>query len=146
MMNGSAWSLSVYALPHQPRVPIPYPDRPATEEEVAIRQAKIAERNRAARKARRTMRKQAKPAVRTAAQRRYVAYLRTAHWKALRAQVLMRDHYRCRFCGATSGLEVHHLTYERLGHEALTDLVTACHSCHHRIHRPNTYRRSKPRS
>jgi 5-methylcytosine-specific restriction endonuclease McrA len=31
-------------------------------------------------------------------------------------------------------VEVHHLTYERLGEERLTDLVALCRSCHEREH------------
>ncbi|WP_418417549.1 HNH endonuclease [Blautia sp.] len=35
-----------------------------------------------------------------------------------------------------NGLQMHHITYERLGHEnALTDLVSLCPACHVKIHK-----------
>lgn len=40
----------------------------------------------------------------------------------------------CRGCGTVDNLHVHHLTYERLGRELLTDLVTLCAGCHRKQH------------
>lgn len=60
----------------------------------------------------------------------YRAYLRSERWQELRLLVLLRDDHRCRQCGAIDRLEVHHLTYERLYHEALSDVVTLCRTCH----------------
>jgi 5-methylcytosine-specific restriction endonuclease McrA len=60
----------------------------------------------------------------------YRAYLRSERWQELRLLVLLRDEHRCRQCGATDRLEVHHLTYERLYHEPLSDLTTLCLDCH----------------
>lgn len=37
-----------------------------------------------------------------------------------------------RRCEATTGLEIHHLTYERLGRELLSDLMAVCKR-HHKI-------------
>jgi 5-methylcytosine-specific restriction endonuclease McrA len=62
----------------------------------------------------------------------YRAYLASPAWAELRGLVLLRDCYRCVVCWATEGLEVHHLTYERLGHEPLSDLITLC-AKHHEI-------------
>ena len=67
----------------------------------------------------------------------YRAYLQSPAWKAIRQQVLVRDAYACTTCGATSGksiIEVHHLTYERFGHELLEDLITLCRPCHAKVH------------
>lgn len=66
----------------------------------------------------------------------YLAYLQSPTWKRKRAQVLRRDDRRCVLCHSTERLEVHHASYERRGHEALTDLVTLCHECHTTISRP----------
>jgi len=63
-------------------------------------------------------------------------YLHTDHWKALRAEVLDRDRL-CVGCRQRTPDQVHHLTYERLGCELLTDLVGLCADCHHRTHRHN---------
>ncbi len=63
----------------------------------------------------------------------YEAYLRSDEWTAKRRVILERDGYRCP-CGSRRHLHVHHLTYERLGHELLDDLVTLCRGCHRRLH------------
>lgn len=63
----------------------------------------------------------------------YDAYMRSPAWEAQRHARLRFDGFRCTGCssdGSDSRLEVHHLTYERFGHERLTDLVTLCHVCH----------------
>jgi 5-methylcytosine-specific restriction endonuclease McrA len=60
----------------------------------------------------------------------YRAYLRSERWQELRLLVLLRDDHCCRQCGATNRLEVHHLTYERLYHEPLSDLICLCAGCH----------------
>jgi hypothetical protein len=69
---------------------------------------------------------------------RYDEYLRSEEWLALRQQVLRRDKYRCRHTGKASRpgdpLQVHHLTYERVGAERLDDLITLCRSAHRRLH------------
>lgn len=65
----------------------------------------------------------------------YSAYLKTPHWRALRREILARDNHRCRECKSTEHVEVHHLAYERLGHERGEDLVTLCSRCHRTVHR-----------
>ncbi len=49
----------------------------------------------------------------------------------------MASGHRCRTCYATGGdgapLEVHHRTYERLGHELVGDLTALCPGCHRTI-------------
>ncbi len=67
--------------------------------------------------------------------RRYKAHLASEKWARYRQRVLKRDNWRCTGCGDTQGLEVHHLTYERLGKERLTDCTTLCHTCHRQQHR-----------
>lgn len=37
-------------------------------------------------------------------------------------------------CGATEGLQLHHMTYERIGAEELTDLIPLCETCHNIVH------------
>lgn len=61
----------------------------------------------------------------------YEAYLRSALWKGKRRQVLQRANGCCETCARETGhLEVHHVTYERLGAELLSDLLALCVSCH----------------
>lgn len=66
----------------------------------------------------------------------YEEYMRSPAWAAKRQQRLELDGHKCRTCGCTfeeRPLQVHHVTYERLGHEELSDLITLCRSCHEAI-------------
>lgn len=61
----------------------------------------------------------------------YVEYLDSDHWK----DVIERyKDDKCFCCSAKDYLHLHHCTYERLGREVESDLVTVCRSCHRRIH------------
>ena len=64
----------------------------------------------------------------------YPEYLNTPYWQALAQQVKARDNWRCRTCGDNNRLEIHHITYEHLGYEPLTDLLTLCAPCHRLRH------------
>lgn len=65
----------------------------------------------------------------------YDSYIRySPAWKQKRAARLKLDRGHCRGCGSIHHLHVHHLTYDRLGHEKITDLVTVCEQCHAGIH------------
>ena len=60
----------------------------------------------------------------------YWSYLRTRHWKIVRKRALAAAEHRCFYCGATHPLDVHHLTYKRLGCELDEDLIVLCRECH----------------
>lgn len=61
----------------------------------------------------------------------YASYLRSEHWRETRADALDRADHKCESCGDSSGpLQVHHLTYERVGEEKPDDLQVLCRSCH----------------
>lgn len=62
----------------------------------------------------------------------YQAYLQTPHWKAFANKVRAFWDCRCAFCYSAEPLDVHHRTYDRLGHEELTDCIALCHKCHKR--------------
>lgn len=65
----------------------------------------------------------------------YLAYLASPRWRAKRAAAFASQGRRCRGCGATGMLDVHHLSYKRFGgRERPTDLVVVCRACHERIH------------
>lgn len=67
---------------------------------------------------------------------KYQEYLRSYKWKKFRQLALEHAHHKCSKCGTTYKLEVHHLTYDRLGHEKLHDVAVLCMVCHERAHNP----------
>lgn len=54
----------------------------------------------------------------------------------LRIACLMRDGYRCQHCGKGSvRLEAHHIQWRSQGgKDTLTNVITLCEPCHHRLH------------
>lgn len=61
----------------------------------------------------------------------YEEYLRTEWWQKIKKAALRRAGFCCQICGARDKpLQVHHLTYERLGTEADKDLQSLCRDCH----------------
>lgn len=64
----------------------------------------------------------------------YQQYLNSKEWALKKKEVLFRDDYCCQLCGEVENLNVHHLTYNRVGDEALFDLVTLCAHCHAKEH------------
>lgn len=74
---------------------------------------------------------------------KYVLRLQSTEWQEVCRRVRLRDGHRCRICGKTYTLEVHHLSYRDaqgrsiVGREAehLDKLVTLCAGCHEQQHR-----------
>lgn len=64
----------------------------------------------------------------------YHAYLNTEQWHRLKRQRILFDRLQCAMCGTAKNLQVHHITYERLGREELDDLITLCKECHAKVH------------
>lgn len=64
----------------------------------------------------------------------YEAYIKSDEWREIAAKRMKKDGYKCVMCGATINLCVHHLTYDNLGTEPLTDLITLCKKCHKNLH------------
>lgn len=75
----------------------------------------------------------------------YRAYLQTEHWKSKRKEAL--SHYGC-ICSKCNnyGNDVHHLTYERLWGERLSDLQVLCRDCHYAVHRAQNSRGKSSRA
>lgn len=63
----------------------------------------------------------------------YGQYLKSDHWKALRA-LHCGAGAKCCACGFDGDLQLHHLTYDRLWAEATGDLIVICIRCHHKLH------------
>jgi hypothetical protein len=66
--------------------------------------------------------------------REYMDYLASPHWKAFRADVLTAARWTCECGDRGRDVEVHHLNYERLGHERPEDVVVLCPACHREQH------------
>ncbi len=64
----------------------------------------------------------------------YLAYLNSSGWRTRRNAALKDAKYRCSACGSGRNLQVHHLTYERLGAELDEDLRVVCGDCHQQTH------------
>lgn len=60
----------------------------------------------------------------------YREYLGSPQWKARAEAFRAAWDHRCAICYSSAKLEVHHRTYERLGHELNTDCIPLCKHCH----------------
>lgn len=65
--------------------------------------------------------------------RNYAEYLASDHWRELRERYRASDRPQFCECGSRK-VSLHHLTYERLGAERLTDLIAVCRDCHRKLH------------
>ncbi len=65
----------------------------------------------------------------------YSEYLETDHWKLTKKAAMRRANFTCQKCKIPGKpLQVHHLTYKRLGREADNDLQSLCFDCHKAVH------------
>lgn len=63
--------------------------------------------------------------------------LKSQRWRHYRNTVFIRDNFSCVRCGFGPPeviLNCHHLTYENVGNEKLSDCQTLCHICHTKEH------------
>jgi len=67
--------------------------------------------------------------------KRYLSYITSPQWAARRREHLEATEHWCEICHQRSAIQVHHWTYENLGHENPQDLCAVCVHCHWRIHR-----------
>lgn len=61
----------------------------------------------------------------------YDRYIHSAAWRDTADARLEMDGHVCRVCGGAAS-DVHHLTYDRFGHEDMSDLVSLCRKCHYK--------------
>lgn len=66
----------------------------------------------------------------------YQEYLNSPHWIRKRREFWESKLHagRCCACGDTNRLNVHHKTYENIGHETLEDFCLLCRECHKAAH------------
>ncbi len=60
----------------------------------------------------------------------YHRYLASREWALLKQQLRLRSAGKCERCVAGAYEQTHHVTYERLGREELSDLLAVCEACH----------------
>lgn len=67
----------------------------------------------------------------------YLQLLKDGRWQRKRLVIMQRDDFKCRDCGTTNDLNVHHLRY-LIGRKPWeyenTDLITLCGDCHKKWH------------
>lgn len=64
----------------------------------------------------------------------YTEYLQGKHWKGLRKTLCLKPESKCGGCSSKHHLQIHHISYDRLGKELPDDLVVLCDDCHKRVH------------
>lgn len=64
----------------------------------------------------------------------YRDYLQTPEWAAIRERIQRRDGRKCKICGGTEELQIHHKSYDHRGREDPRDLITLCGGCHASTH------------
>lgn len=64
----------------------------------------------------------------------YLAHLASPLWRHKREQAFKEHGAYCQRCFTTQSLDVHHLTYKRLGNERMDDLAPLCRACHDELH------------
>ena len=81
------------------------------------------------------------------------AFYKSEAWQNKRNYILIRDQYRCKRCGKSGALEVHHiihLTPENIHDAAITlsdeNLTTLCLDCHFAVHEEDKKRGQKIRA
>lgn len=72
---------------------------------------------------------------------KYEGYMQSNRWWARRKSKLIAANWTCQRCGYNQltapveiPLDVHHLTYGRLGDELDSDLIVLCRPCHEKEH------------
>lgn len=64
---------------------------------------------------------------------KYLDYIKSPAWFRRRGLRILVANCACERCGCGEWLQVHHRTYERLGHERDDDLEVLCVACHRAI-------------
>ncbi len=60
----------------------------------------------------------------------YQQYLLSPHWLELRRKMRLANNHQCASCKSGKNLQLHHLTYARVGAERPGDLIVLCAKCH----------------
>ncbi len=64
----------------------------------------------------------------------YLKYLKSPQWQIKREMYFAAKGKWCKACGKSQGpIQIHHITYDRLGRELLGDLTSLCPPCHNKV-------------
>ena len=69
----------------------------------------------------------------------YLDYIASPVWKAKAFDAREAADNKCQLCNSPKYLQVHHRTYDRLGKEPISDLITLCSDCHSKFHDKGKY-------
>jgi len=61
-------------------------------------------------------------------------YLQSDHWQKIKKEALREAKGLCQLCNKDQFVNVHHRTYENLGHEDIKDVIVLCLDCHSKFH------------
>jgi 5-methylcytosine-specific restriction endonuclease McrA len=66
----------------------------------------------------------------------YKEYINSPEWESKKRKFYKSTFYHghCEICHRKLPLDIHHLSYDNLGNEPLTDLMAVCRECHKIIH------------
>lgn len=64
----------------------------------------------------------------------YYTYINSPEWWSVRQRKVKSSNFQCEVCSSNANLNVHHLTYVRLGSEKDSDLMVLCRGCHTMSH------------
>lgn len=67
----------------------------------------------------------------------YLEYLQSQRWRTLARAVKLRANGKCEICRRADGVDCAHLTYDRIFHEPLSDLLWLCRRCHRALDETN---------
>lgn len=73
----------------------------------------------------------------------YWDYLRSPHWIEFKRSYFKVHPRICEQCGSTEDIQLHHITYVRLGQERFADVTAKCGDCHNKKHHNGLTKRSK---
>lgn len=65
----------------------------------------------------------------------YYDHLKSPEWRLLKSEIIKERGAFCQLCMKKDSLELHHMSYKRLGNEDKRDLLLVCRSCHSYIHK-----------
>lgn len=72
----------------------------------------------------------------------YQRYIHSKKWERRREAYFDAFERACHICGATTKVQLHHKTYERMGAELDSDLVPLCSMHHRELHKFHDQRRA----